>query len=452
MAKKIIVQGGVVAYSNSDPALDLSMNVAGQVNVSKEVNVGNDPLADGSINTEPGQTLHIMAGNSGGFSIDNTGPFTIHNVTWPLGPQNITSGSFLGASALNTLEFYPFVIAFNGSDTLNTSQLNTAYPGAQPGQSVVGPTVVYQCVSSGIWRTLGGGGGGGGGSVIAPLNEIVYGTGSGVTSDSSLTYDSTTDTLTISGSGTALVQSGVGQALEISSDTSTTITGSAFYVNVPDIDNETAEVIIRSGNNLSSFGQGQIMITNALADSASDIYLSAGNDSGTGDGGGDITITAGESTDGNGGQVNISGGNSTNQTGGDIAFIAGSGISGGLAFLAGGNTSSPTDFAGDVIVRGGTNSGDPAFSGSVTLRTNNTNRLQISPSGEFQVEGDAGSIGYVLTSNGTNAAPAWEEAVLSTAPGASTDPGRAGQIAYDANFVYICIATNTWVRAALSTW
>lgn len=37
-------------------------------------------------------------------------------------------------------------------------------------------------------------------------------------------------------------------------------------------------------------------------------------------------------------------------------------------------------------------------------------------------------------------------------PTSATDTGSAGQIAWDANYIYVCIATNTWVRSALSTW
>lgn len=40
----------------------------------------------------------------------------------------------------------------------------------------------------------------------------------------------------------------------------------------------------------------------------------------------------------------------------------------------------------------------------------------------------------------------------SVAPASATAQGIAGQIAFDASFVYVCIATNTWKRAALSTW
>lgn len=37
------------------------------------------------------------------------------------------------------------------------------------------------------------------------------------------------------------------------------------------------------------------------------------------------------------------------------------------------------------------------------------------------------------------------------APATSTSTGTAGQMAYDSGFIYVCTATNTWVRAALTT-
>jgi hypothetical protein len=39
-----------------------------------------------------------------------------------------------------------------------------------------------------------------------------------------------------------------------------------------------------------------------------------------------------------------------------------------------------------------------------------------------------------------------------TAPSSSTSTGNSGQVAYDNTYIYVCIAQNTWVRAALSTW
>ena len=37
-------------------------------------------------------------------------------------------------------------------------------------------------------------------------------------------------------------------------------------------------------------------------------------------------------------------------------------------------------------------------------------------------------------------------------PASAGAAGNAGDIAWDSGFVYVCVATNTWVRAALATW
>lgn len=40
----------------------------------------------------------------------------------------------------------------------------------------------------------------------------------------------------------------------------------------------------------------------------------------------------------------------------------------------------------------------------------------------------------------------------STTPASSSATGTTGTIAWDSGFIYVCTATNTWVRAALTTW
>ncbi|NBW16668.1 MAG: hypothetical protein EBR82_52695 [Caulobacteraceae bacterium] len=39
-----------------------------------------------------------------------------------------------------------------------------------------------------------------------------------------------------------------------------------------------------------------------------------------------------------------------------------------------------------------------------------------------------------------------------TAPATSGATGTAGDIRYDADYIYVCTATNTWKRAAIATW
>ena len=37
-------------------------------------------------------------------------------------------------------------------------------------------------------------------------------------------------------------------------------------------------------------------------------------------------------------------------------------------------------------------------------------------------------------------------------PASATATGTQGQIAFDASYIYICTATNTWKRVAIATW
>jgi hypothetical protein len=42
--------------------------------------------------------------------------------------------------------------------------------------------------------------------------------------------------------------------------------------------------------------------------------------------------------------------------------------------------------------------------------------------------------------------------IPSEPPGSSSATGTAGTITWDSNYVYVCVATNTWKRSALSSW
>ena len=53
------------------------------------------------------------------------------------------------------------------------------------------------------------------------------------------------------------------------------------------------------------------------------------------------------------------------------------------------------------------------------------------------------------TGNGTLLA---QHRLVGTAPASATATGTAGDIRYDASYIYICTATDTWKRAAITTW
>lgn len=42
--------------------------------------------------------------------------------------------------------------------------------------------------------------------------------------------------------------------------------------------------------------------------------------------------------------------------------------------------------------------------------------------------------------------------LFTTPPATATSPGTMGQMAYDSNFFYVCVALNSWERTALTSW
>jgi len=57
-----------------------------------------------------------------------------------------------------------------------------------------------------------------------------------------------------------------------------------------------------------------------------------------------------------------------------------------------------------------------------------------------------------VQSNGSVLATQYKISALNTAPASATATGTTGEIRITAGFIYICIATDTWVRTALATW
>lgn len=64
------------------------------------------------------------------------------------------------------------------------------------------------------------------------------------------------------------------------------------------------------------------------------------------------------------------------------------------------------------------------------------------------------SVAVVVSSanNGTLFVRPSIEDIWQAVPATATSAGRKGDNAFDANYFYVCVATNTWKRVALSTW
>jgi len=59
---------------------------------------------------------------------------------------------------------------------------------------------------------------------------------------------------------------------------------------------------------------------------------------------------------------------------------------------------------------------------------------------------------FETSSTGTTTTGQMNIAALNTAPASASAAGTLGEIRYTADYIYVCTATNTWKRTALSTW
>lgn len=90
-----------------------------------------------------------------------------------------------------------------------------------------------------------------------------------------------------------------------------------------------------------------------------------------------------------------------------------------------------------------------AVTGPIRFFANSTSseRARIDSSGRLLVGTSSDSGGALLQVNGNRVRIA-----TAKTPASASDTGTAGEVCWDTNYIYVCTATNTWKRAALSTW
>lgn len=104
-------------------------------------------------------------------------------------------------------------------------------------------------------------------------------------------------------------------------------------------------------------------------------------------------------------------------------------------------------FIGPLLLHTGASDLAVSHSGaySITFSTNGSERMRVNSSGNVGI--------------GTSSPTALLDVNADTirvrtakTPASATATGNAGDICWDSNYVYVCVATNTWKRSALSTW
>ena len=79
-----------------------------------------------------------------------------------------------------------------------------------------------------------------------------------------------------------------------------------------------------------------------------------------------------------------------------------------------------------------TNTASAAASKPLEITVSGSSKLSLSKAGDLTVAGKV--------------------TLPSQPPASASATGSTGDIAWDANYVYVCVATDTWKRAAISTW
>jgi hypothetical protein len=135
------------------------------------------------------------------------------------------------------------------------------------------------------------------------------------------------------------------------------------------------------------------------------------------------------------------------------AFISGAGAISGIAqFLTGANPGPsflPSQTHGSFISANFTNGGDEIDFFNMVNNAGGFNWYQKTGATTGVLLAALGTTGFNLMMGGV-VAPGGYSMTLTTEP--DTGPCGAGQIAWDANYIYVCTSTNVFKRAALSTY
>jgi hypothetical protein len=94
----------------------------------------------------------------------------------------------------------------------------------------------------------------------------------------------------------------------------------------------------------------------------------------------------------------------------------------------------------------GSSSGNLEVTGQI--QATGTTASTSTTTGALTVAGGAGIAGALHVGGQINGLGA----VQSGTPASAAATGTAGQIRWDADYIYVCTATNTWKRVAISTW
>jgi hypothetical protein len=107
---------------------------------------------------------------------------------------------------------------------------------------------------------------------------------------------------------------------------------------------------------------------------------------------------------------------------------------------------------GELRMSSGASGGGVTASQYQTFYTAGVERVRITSAGRILANTTTDNTVDQLQVNGSILSTQYKLSALNTAPATASSSGTLGEIRIDANYIYICTATNTWKRVAIATW
>jgi hypothetical protein len=86
------------------------------------------------------------------------------------------------------------------------------------------------------------------------------------------------------------------------------------------------------------------------------------------------------------------------------------------------------------------------------INSSSTDALRINSNGNIGINTSVDNGVDKLQINGSAVTTQYKLSALNIAPASATSTGTLGEIRVTSGFIYVCVATDTWVRSALTTW
>ena len=118
-----------------------------------------------------------------------------------------------------------------------------------------------------------------------------------------------------------------------------------------------------------------------------------------------------------------------------------------------GNAGQDNDVISSITFQSNNDAGTPLAESYATIVASIVDATDTEEDGkiDLQVQSD-GTLTSMAAITAANVTLGARPIIPTHTPASATAAGTAGEIAWDASYIYVCTATNTWKRAALSTW